>query len=359
MRSPALAAFALVIIWLIPVQSASAAATDETQRTAPALLTNDAFITGLHTDLALEDVRAVFSYIFSRLDSHVTVYPSEGYYYFRLPMRGLMVRGCMTLHAVDLDDGVLGFGYVGEVEDKPHGVYSETTGRAHHFDRDDGLEMNRIDDFTYAVNFEAKTVVFHLYDPGTWEPEAGRLAPDEEVVGSSFDESGLRFHLLFNRTLQRMYWVLDERTFVPEALTALDDHVRLGARTRFVFYDDPEYNRRLLIGVHAPESSYNTWYDGPFDQLPDMSVKLGRIDMKRYLVAHTGMDPKVLDDYGHVVNHPGSRIPVASYRFYTDASDFEFVAEAVDAGLSRTELYAELTREAGRSLLIGNRAATH
>ena len=62
--------------------------------------------------------------------------------------------------------------------------------------------------------------------------------------------------------------------------------------------------------------------------------------------------PKVMDDYGHVVNHPGSRIPVASYRFYTDTSDFEFVAEAVDAGLSRTEIYAELTREAGRSLLI-------
>lgn len=343
----------MVAVYLFVLLSSAPVAGTETAAfppTPPAFLTNDAFITGLYTDFDLEDVEAVFRHAFAQLEDHVTVYPSEGYYYFRFPMRGLTVRGTFHLSAHNRDEGVLGFGYIGEIEDAPHGRYLEMPGRDHDFGPVDGLEMRRVDPFTYTCTWEGRTVVFHLHDPGLEPPAAHQLADDEEYVGTGFDESGLRFHLVFHRTLERLFWILDEGNFVPEAMTLLHPDVVRGARTRFVFYLDRELERKILIGVHASEVSYNTWYDGPFDQLPDTYVQLGKIDLREYLARHVGLDPDGLDRFGHFLGQVGRRVPVAPYRFYEDPAEFAFVAE-LDPGLTRAERLAALIEEAGRDLL--------
>ncbi|MCA9730258.1 MAG: hypothetical protein KC729_21415, partial [Candidatus Eisenbacteria bacterium] len=113
------------------------------------------------------------------------------------------------------------------------------------------------------------------------------------------------------------------------------------------------------------EVSYNTWYDGPFDQLPDAYVKNGQIDMKEYIVAHTGLNPDVMDRYGSLVHIPGTRVPIAPYRMYRDPAELSFVSELVarledpTSGMSRSDFYSELTREEGRNLLeeLGEHAA--
>jgi len=312
----------------------------------PGLVTNEAFVTGLYSQIDLEDPKTVFGYIFQQLPPQVTVYPSEGYYYVRFSMRGLTIKGSISLFAHQRDRGILEFGYTGEIEDQAQEEHIAMPGRTHIFSEADGLILECTDDFTYKATYQGKVVVFHLFEVGLVPPE--KMAPDEVYAGTSFDESGLRFHLLFNQTVQRLYWVLDERHFVPEAMIAINDQVVLGARTRFAFYQDRVYERKLLIGVHRPEILSNTWYDGPFDQLPDTYIKKGDLDIKPYLVAHTGLDGEDLDQYGHLLTDLNQRVPIAAYLFYRDSSELDFVLEIDEATMSRSEFYAQLTAEKGR-----------
>ncbi len=335
------------------------------EATRPSFVSNDAVITGFYSDLDLEDTESVFYHVLSQLDDEVTVYPSEGYYYFRFPMRGLTVRGAITLYAFERDQGIVGFGYVGEIEDRPEGTYTEMPGRSHRFSVEDGLIVRELDELSYEVEYEDRKVTFHLYDPGWSPPAPPHLAAGETYVGSNFDESGLRFHLLFSEPEQRLYWMLDESRFLPEALTVFDENVVVGARTGFAFFCDTERDRKILVGVRAAEVSYNTWYDGPFDQLPDAYIANGTIDMRQYIVAHTGISADTIDRYGNIKSVPGARIPVAPYRMYSSLDELRFVSDLVaeqeEAGSSRgpaeTRLIVALTREGGREWLEGAQMA--
>lgn len=309
----------------------------------PDVLTNQGFIDGLYSDLDLEDVDAVFGHIFRSLDSKVVVYPSEGYYYFKFPARGVTVKGTILLSAGERDDGVLGFGYVGEMEDAPHGEHLRAEGRHYDYGPGDGLVLERLDAFHYAATFEGRTVEFELFDPGHAPPET--LGPTEEYVGTTMDESGLSFDLLFDTERSKLLWVLNESRFVPDSMLAVGEHLLQGARTKFVFFRDRELGRRLLIGVHAGQVRYNSWYDGPFDQLPDTRVGLGEIDMRAYLCAHTGIEAEKLNRYGIILERPGARIPAAPYGLYEDLSEFDFVSELVSSNTPRSELIAAMTKE--------------
>ncbi len=333
-----------LILSLLIVSSHHASA-----QTNPAFVSNDAYITGLHTDLDLEDPHAVFGHVFEQLPPRVTVFPSEGYYYFRFPMRGVTVKGTIVLFVNDRDRGIVSFGYTGEIESRPsRETHVSMPGRSFDFGPEDGLLLEEVDDWTYTVTYDQKLVTFSLFDPGLVAPLPSKLASDERYVGTSLDESGIRFNLLFNETLQRLYWMLDERMFVPEALTIANDDVVVGARTRFAFYLDREHDRKLLVAVRAEEVEYNSWYDGPFDQLPDTYVRMGKIDLKPLLVAHSGLRDDSMDKYGHLLAEPGARIPVASYRFYRSEDELDFVTDAKASTDGRSDFYSVIFRQDGR-----------
>ncbi|MCA9727224.1 MAG: hypothetical protein KC729_06030 [Candidatus Eisenbacteria bacterium] len=324
----------------------------------PRLTTNENVVTGLYTDLDLEDPVVVFDYLWTRLDPEVTVYPSEGYYYFQIPIRGVTVKGALTLFAFDRDRGIVGFGYSGEIEDHPRGLHADMPGRFRQFGAADGLQLVDEGPFTSRVRWRDREILFHFYDPGMVGPGPEHLAPHETYVGSNFDESGLRFHLVFNDLENRLFWILDERSFVPEAMIAVDGYVAIGARTHFAFFCDETYHRKVLVGVDVQEISFNSWYDGPFDQLPDVYIRQGKIPIKDYIVAHTGIDPDRLDRYGNFLDVPGTRAPITPYRFYQEPEELGFVNDLVsqrDAGtIDEAEFYARLTQEAGREILLGD-----
>ncbi|MCA9752284.1 MAG: hypothetical protein KC591_08850 [Gemmatimonadetes bacterium] len=307
--------------------------------------TNDAFVAGLYTNLDLDDPWAVFRYVFARMHEDVMVYPSEGYYYWRFPVRGVTVRGCFMLPARTRDLGQLGFGYISCLSDPTPDPPAYGAGGALDVTAGDGLRLDRIDDWTYRARFEGKTVTFHLYDPGLVAPDRARLSADEEYVGTTFDESGLRFHLLFNRRVERLYWMLDDAGFVPEVLTLVSKDLALGERTKFVFFVDRALDRKILVGVQGDNVRWNSWYDGPFDQLPDTYVKLGRIDLRHYLAAHGGLTPDEIDEFGFYPERDGVRIAVTPYVIYNDLTDLRFVEAAADSGFSGTDLYERITRE--------------
>jgi hypothetical protein len=303
---------------------------------------NQDLIDGLYANLDLEDPLIVFAALFRSLPAEVTVYPSEGYYYFSFPCRGMIVRGSILLDVVGRDQGRLDFGYVGEIEDHPGEKYLPMPGRSVELGPSEGLLLEKLDPWQYSATFEGRTVRFKLYDPGH-EPPPSMLS-SERYVGTAMDESGLRFHLLYDESLRFLFWMLDEDRFCPENLLLMNDRLCRGARTHFVFLRDAEVDRKLLLGVHRTESSYNSWYDGPFDQLPDTRIAMGLIDLKPMLAAYSGLSPEAMDDHGRLFHEPGARIPVASYRLYDTLAEFDEVPTLAAEGLSATAILERLTR---------------
>lgn len=305
---------------------------------------NEEFINGLYARVDLNDPKAVFDLVFSSLRDEVTVYPSENYYYFKLAAAGRTINGCMTLYPADRDRGIVGFGYVRKIEDKTAQKDVPVSGESYDFSAKDGLVVSKINDFKYSVAYKGKTVIFDLYDK-LEPPRKARLRDDEVFVGPSFDESGLRFFLIFNRTARHLYWVLNEDGFVPEAFRQVTDDILIGNRTEFAFYADSVNNRKILIGVEGLNVLQNNWYDGPFDQMPDNYVRAGQVKVREYLEANYGYPPGSIDELGRFTESHGTRIPVAPYRIYFSTNDLRFVDSCKALDLSPSAFYTAITQQ--------------
>ena len=309
-------------------------------------LTNDAFISGLHTGLHLDSADEVFDYVMDQIGEEVTVYPSENYYYFKFPASGKTVTGSLHLILNDPENMSIGLGYVHKIEDKHRQKDYAMPGESLYYEDGDGVvEMEMIDDFTCLVNYKDRQIVFHLYKSGMKLPVKAILLPEEEYVGPSFDESGLQFYLIYNTEGRSLYWILNEDVFVPEAFAHVHSDVVIGDRTQFAFYLDSVNNRKVLVGVEGRNVLHNNWYDGPFDQMPDNYVRLDSIRLLPYLEAHYPYHKGNMNRFGRFLDRPGTRVPVAPYRVYWNYEDLTFVDSLKSDSLSRTDFYRSITRQ--------------
>jgi hypothetical protein len=190
----------------------------------------------------------------------------------------------------------------------------------------------------YRISYGGKEVVFELNDLSGVKPPAETLGLDEVYLGPIFDESAIRFFLVFNRKLKVFHYVLDETIEVADQFvpTMSTDRITIGKRTGFAFYREHRLNRNILIGVFEGNSRVNNYFDGPFDQLPDnfiegealreaiLSVEphlKGKID--RFGISPGGADRYLIAPYRHyrteddlLIFHAcatDKRIPAASY----------------------------------------------
>lgn len=309
------------------------------------VFTNDSYISGLYTNTNLKDPVDVFRYVFSKIDEDVTVYPSEGYFYVKFGLRGKLLNCAIMLFPPERDSGIINFGYIVRVEDKLRQKWVPEYGGGKSLTDSDGVHIEKLNDFLYSITFEGKTVRFTLYNDGVQPPKKARLQKDEVFVGPSFDESGLRFFLIFNSTIKDLYWVLNEDGFVPEDFSSFSSDVVIGDRTGFAFYLDSANTRKILVAVDGFNMLQNNWYDGPFDQLPDNHVHAGQIEIKKYLDTAYRLGPEVLDKYGRFKHTTGSRIPVAPYRSYFDRNELRFVDTCRTLASSSSEFYAMITAQ--------------
>lgn len=306
--------------------------------------TNNQMIDGLYQDLNLKDSMAVFRYVFSRLDPQVTVYPSESYFYFKFAAKGRVCDGAIMLFPPARDSGIVKLGYIMRIEDKVRQRWVPMPGGSATLTRKDGLVVNKIDDFQYVLSFEGKDVTFKLFNDSAAPPKLAKLRSDEKFVGPSFDESGLRFFLIFNDTSKTLYWVLNEDGFVPEEFQHYSQHVAIGVRTGYAFYVDSANSRKILIGVDGLNTLQNNWYDGPFDQMPDNYVAAGMISVQKYLAAAYHLPDTVLDKYGRFKG-ADSRLPVAPYTVYYERDDLKFVDSCIALNLPTADFYHALCRQ--------------
>ncbi|MBL7728199.1 MAG: hypothetical protein JNM68_10950 [Dinghuibacter sp.] len=304
---------------------------------------NSQFIEGLYTRVQTDSPREVFNYIFSSLPDEVTVYPSENVFYFRNTFMGKTYDGTITLYPRDRDSGRLGFGYVNRKEDRRTQKYYELKGGSHDFTVKDGLLLKKQDTHTYLAEYRDKKVLFRLHVLPDTAPRSLKLLPVEKWVMTTFDESGLQFHAIFNEQVNKFYWVLNEAAFVPESFRPVSTNMYIGDRTEFVFYRDTLRNRKILVGVNGENVMQNNWYDGPFDHLADNRIYAGKLNLKPMLEKHYPSYKDKIDNYGHFIGKTGTRVALAPYTVYFSVQDMQFVDSLAKIKTNESDFLSQIT----------------
>jgi hypothetical protein len=235
----------------------------------PKLNTHQSYIEELMrpTTLDVRDALAVFAFVLNSLPDRVRVYPTENYYYFTFTHNGVAYAGNIRLDASDRDRGKVQFGYF----EQTTAWRDETPTWFRVLDATSGVKLEKLERFRYRLSYGPKSVVFELNDLSQVKPPATALAPKETFIGPIFDDSGIRFFLVYNAAINNFLYILDETVMVADEFfnDPHTDRIVVGKRSGFVFYRDHRLDRKILIGVYAENVRVNNYFDGPFDQLPD------------------------------------------------------------------------------------------
>jgi hypothetical protein len=270
------------------------------------------------TTLAVDDPLAMFAFVLNSLPDRVKVYPTENYYYFSFIHNGTPYSGNIRIERDEGDKVSLHFAYY-----ETEGVWRLETPRKHVvFDASQGVTLEKIEPLVYRVAYGGKSVVFALNDLSEVKPPAGALAPGEKFIGPIFDDSGIRFFLVYNSKLKIFLYILDETVKAAEELFPYEgtDRILVGKRTGFAYYRDHKLDRKILIGVLNTNVLLNNHFDGPFDQLPDNFFE-GETLREAILEVQPSLKGKI-DRFGRA---PDSevRFSIVPYLQYYELSELE------------------------------------
>src|SRR5262249_41609222 len=139
-------------------------------------------------------------------------------------------------------------------------------------------------------------------------------------LGPIFDESAIRFFLIFNTKLKIFHYVLDETVKVEDTFFKLSgtDRILIGKRTGFAFYRDHQRERKILIGAYASNSALNNYYDGPFDPLPDNFIR-GE-ELRAAIIASDASAKGKIGRLGHYSDQE-SRFGIHPYMLYKETRE--------------------------------------
>lgn len=283
----------------------------------------------------IQDIGSVFSYVFSQLPDEVTVYPTENYFYFSFFHNGVQYAGNIRLDTLDRDDGIVHFAYFSSFTRWNEELINQYKKLAF----DDGVEVTKLDKLAYRVKHEGKMVTFYLNDLSEERPASGELREDETFIGPVFDESGIRFHLVYSGKLKLFHYILNTDHAVPDILSPgrIFPEIEIGTRTGFAFYNDRIMDRKILIGVYEGNSMVNNYLDGPFDQLPDNFID-GDTLRKSFIDESPELEGKI-DRFGNT-DGGASRVLITPYIHYGSEYDLAVFAEcANEAGEDQDKYY--------------------
>jgi hypothetical protein len=270
------------------------------------------------TALAVDDPLAVFAFVLNSLPDRVKVYPTENYYYFSFIHNGTPYGGNIRIEMDEGDKVSLHFAYY-----ETEGEWRLETPRKHVvFGASQGVTLEKIERLVYRVSYGGKSVVFALNDLSEVKPPAGAMAPGEKFIGPIFDDSGIRFFLVYNSKLKIFLYILDETVKVAEELFPYEgtNRILVGKRTGFAYYRDHKLDRKILIGVLDTNVRLNNYFDGPFDQLPDNFIE-GEMLREAILEVQPNLKGKI-DRFGRA---PGGevRFSIAPYLQYFELSELD------------------------------------
>jgi hypothetical protein len=334
------------------VMTAATAAAQGPER--PRLDTNEAYVEEATrtSTLAIADPMTAFAFVLGSLPDRVKVYPTENYYYFRFMHNGTPYAGAIRLDPLERDQGKVQFGYYPDLTEWKDRLQGDSFLV---LDASRGVGVERLDRLVYRITHGEKSVVFALNDLSHVKPPPGALGADERFLGPIFDESAIRFFLLYNAKLKIFHFTLDETVRLADELvaSALSDRILVGRRTGFAFYRDHKLDRKILIGAFEGNSRLNNYFDGPFDQLPE-----NFIEGEELRAAIIEADPSVkgkIDRLGHFLNGD-DRYLIHPYRLYRKESDLLVVHKCATAKLRAPAYYRCFVAEEGQGGANGAQA---
>jgi hypothetical protein len=309
--------------------------TSHAQDGAPKLQTLEADIReAMRTDtLDIDDPLKVFAFVLNTLPDRVTVHPTENYYYFRFLHRGTPYAGNLRIEVSD-KPAVLHFAYYRtQTPWHPEAKATEIT-----LNEAQGVTLEKEDRLLYRVGYDGKSVQFALNDLSGVKPRAGQLAPDERFIGPVFDESGVRFLLVFNDKRKTFLYIVDDSLPLPEETFPAHDgsRIAIGRRTGFAYFRDFKLPRQILIGVFDDNLLLNTYYDGPFDQLPDNFIE-GET-LRSAIIAVTPRLKGRIDRFGRALDR-NIRYAIKPYLAYIEVSDLAPVERCAHERAVRADYY--------------------
>src|SRR5262249_22100272 len=202
---------------LAMVALATTARTAAAQNTeVPRLETNQAYVEEVMrtTTLSIDDPVAVFAFVLGSLPDRVKVYPTENYYYFSFLHNGKRYAGNIRLDASNRDEGKVIFAYYEDLSE-----WREQSPVNHVLlERSQGAKVEKLERLVYRVTYGPKSVVFQLNDLSQVQPPATAIGANEKYIGPIFDESGIRFFLVYNSKLKVFHYILDETVKVADEL---------------------------------------------------------------------------------------------------------------------------------------------
>jgi hypothetical protein len=316
----------------------AAAVTTAAAQELPHLQTNEAYVNEVTTrtqKLAIDDPMAVFAYVLDSLPDRANVYPTENHYYFAFDLNGVRYAGNIKIDAFLRAQGKVEFSYY---EDRASWLPdSNATGLT--LDASRGVTVEKVEPLVYRLAYRNKSVVFALNDLSQVNPPPAALAADDQFIGPIFDESGVRFFLVFNSRLKLFHYILDETVtpadlFVPAPVG--NGRILIGKRTGFAVYRDQHRDRKIMIGAFYANVAANNYLDGPFDQMPDNFI-VG--DTFRDAIIAVAPDLKgKINRYGSFAD--GARFAIAPYMEYRNLKELEIFDRCATSRRIPRESYA-------------------
>lgn len=264
----------------------------------------------IYDKLDSTDIDAVLKTVLDNIPNDITVYPTEGYYYFWFYHQGNLIRGNLRFDHNLVDKEQVSFAYYYDIEGRG-GQGSETRHKV--YTSTDGLILKKIAPRRYQLSFggSSKTVTLNI-------PTSDyKSVADEAFLGNMQDESGVIFTFIFNHKLKQFYYLLDQSQNY-EHYYELSPHISVGARTGFVYFQDSKraQPRKILVGVVSQNSELNNFYDGPFDQLPDH--QLGSTLFKDYVSLVYPLLKGKVSSHGHLLGKENARVAINNYIHYAN-----------------------------------------
>jgi hypothetical protein len=264
----------------------------------------------------------VFLALFAEMPPRISILPSENCLYFSFrDVFQLEYRGCLSLRLRPEETGVLRFFY------KRTDAGERQEGHSAFLSSDEGLRVVRLGQFHYSLEMSGRRVDFDFQQLPLVKPSRSILRCSEIYLGPAFDESGLHFSLLFDQDTNCFLWILNDDFPTYDTFVTTGDELDIGRRTKFAFLKDDRNRRRVLVGVSKAEAQANSYYDGPFDQLPDNYIATGEVELQKYIELNNPDRRGHIDQFGFFNLLPAYRVAIVPYHFYDQPSDLASVAE--------------------------------
>jgi hypothetical protein len=273
----------------------------------------------------LDDIDNTFNTVFSTLDDEVTVYPSENYLYYRYETDEKYIWGNFRLAPEERDSGKIHFAYY-EFDEALTGP-DDANIRHKLLGPEDGINIEKLNDFCYIVSKDDKKVIFNLHQLEQTPPELFTLTPSEDVVFKTYDESGYQYFLTFNRNTKNFYYILNEEESPLQNYDLITKDLAIDKISKFAYFIDSSHqDRKILMGVYSENVMQNSYYDGPFDQLADNYVDES-CKLSEYIQQAYPFTQGQVDKYGNFNHDSGYRVAIMPYYIYETPDELADIVE--------------------------------